>query len=167
MMSRGEGGPVLVATATPLIPFPTVTPPVLRVANSKEKRSHSAHTLHSSRNASVCSGREPVDLPKRKRVQSAVEGRQVVKLSLADTPYGSKVWGETSYTANYQEKKPIPLPKVRPASATRMNNPHPSQVSSQSCITIIIVITVSCFSSGGYLLGFILMIDQYNQVMIY
>ena len=140
--SMSREGPVLLATPTPLIPFPTgrSTPSPVRVA-SKERRGHSAHTPRSqtsglSHNPASTSSfgdatatkREPVDLPKRKRAQSAVEHRQVVSLSLAETPYGSKVWGETSYSADFKKKKPVPLPKVRPSSATRMNNPHPSKV---------------------------------------
>lgn len=126
-------GPVIVAAYPPIHPSPL--PPASTFHTShlplkapgKEKRVHSARTPTSSCNDSSAT-REPVDLPRRKRVHSAIEPRQVVSLSLANTPYGSKVWGETSYRVDYERKKPIPLPKVRPASATRMNNPHPSQV---------------------------------------
>ena len=150
-------GPVLLTTPTPLIPFPTGTPSPLRVA-SKERRGHSAHTPRLSHNPASTSSssdvaatkREPVDLPRRKRAQSAVEPRQVVSLSLAETPYGSKVWGETSYSADYKKKKPVPLPKVRPSSATRMHNPHPSKVTLYYKIPIMVLVFNRCSFNGEY-----------------
>lgn len=91
-------------------------------------RIQSTQPLSSSSSSNNEDIREPIDLPRRKRVQSAIEPRQVVSVSLGNTPYGSTVWGQTSYRSDYEKRKPIPLPKVRPASATRMNNPHPSHV---------------------------------------
>ena len=97
------------------------------IKNVKRRDVHSAHTP-SSVDQRRYDKNEPFDLPRRKRVQSAVENRQVVSLSSNNTPYGSKVWGQTSYSMDYPKKKPIPLPKVRPSSATRMHNPQPSKV---------------------------------------
>ena len=88
--------------------------------NLIRRRVNSAHTPSSTTTNN--------GLQKCKRVHSAIEKRQMISLSANGTPYSSKAWGKTSYSIDYAKRKPIPLPKVRPASATRMHNPHPSQV---------------------------------------
>ena len=102
----------------------------------RQERSVSSATSHRRTSATtqndVADVREPIDLPKRRRVKSATavaaKSHQVMTVSADNTPWGSKVWGETSYSTDYPPKKPIVPAKPRPASATRMNNPHPSKV---------------------------------------
>ena len=126
-------------------PRPASATPVLdsskpKHSNKPERRAGSAHTPTSA--GSVSSLREPIDLPRRRRVKSAVAGANRLCLTIpADKPpWGSKEWGETCYSSNFSQKKPIVHSKQRPASATRMNNPHPSQVNGGYIYTVIILL---------------------------
>lgn len=99
---------------------PAVKPRGVSSARSMSAGSRTSTSVH---------GRpSELELPRRKRVQSAVEiKRQSVSLSADSSPWCSKVWGETSYHKDFPPKKPFPN-RVRPSSVTRMHNPHPSQV---------------------------------------
>ena len=103
-------------------------------ANPK-RNVNSARTIsHSSVEAVAAAVREPIDLPRRRRVKSAIIAteNQVITLSAENTPWGSRVWGETSYKKDFAPKKTTQRPQPRPSSATRMNNPHPSKASAIS-----------------------------------
>ena len=68
---------------------------------------------------------------RQRRVKSAVDGRPLT-LCPSDSPWGNKEWGRSQYTSDYGPKRPPSPIHIRPASATRMNNPHPSNVSNIS-----------------------------------
>ena len=97
----------------------------------KQKRSINSARTSSSGNTER---REPVDLPRRRRIKSAVDDSRIVSLSTNNTPWASKVWGETSYKRDYSPKRTTFPSKIRPTSATRMNNPHPSKVIGTVCM---------------------------------
>lgn len=132
-----DRSPAVVSAYPPVPPTPfpyvarTSTPDIASTSEveglKKLRRRKGVHSAHTPSRAAE--DKEPLGLPKHKRIHSAIEKRQFVSLTAVnETPYSSKVWGETSYSVDYAEKKPIPLPKVRPASATRMHNPQPSKV---------------------------------------
>lgn len=75
---------------------------------------------------------------KPRRVKSAIEDRRPFTLSPSDLPWSSKDWGKSQYTDDFGLKRPVTPIKIRPASATRMNNPHPSNVSITSSILLCI-----------------------------
>ena len=64
---------------------------------------------------------------RQRRVKSAVD--RPLTLCPSDSPWGNKEWGRSQYTSDYGPKRPSSPIHIRPASATRMNNPHPSNVS--------------------------------------
>lgn len=67
---------------------------------------------------------------KERRVKSALESRREQEAS-AVFPEVQRVdpdWGVTKYNEDYGPKKRITPVPVRPASPTRMNNPHPAKV---------------------------------------
>lgn len=94
---------------------------------SKPKQKRPINSAHTSSSGNAES-REPIDLPRRRRIKSAVDDSRIVSLSTNNTPWASKVWGETSYKRDYSPKRTTFPTKVRPTSATRMNNPHPSKM---------------------------------------
>lgn len=68
---------------------------------------------------------------RERRVKSAMESRREQEASavFAEVKLDPE-WGVTKYSEDYcPKKRSTPVP-VRPASPTRMNNPHPAQVSS-------------------------------------
>ena len=86
---------------------------------------------------------------RRRRIKSAVEERRVANLATADNPWVSKKWAQSSYSFDYALKKPYPPPVIRPASATRRNNPHPSEVSiNYICVHVYCLWLVSCEMQG-------------------
>ena len=89
----------------------------------------SARSMSARSRSSGSAGERPseMELPRRKRVQSAVEKRRSANLSASSSPWCSKVWGQTSYHSDFPPKKPFPN-RIRPSSPTRMHNPHPLQV---------------------------------------
>ena len=71
----------------------------------------------------------------RRRVKSALETKREQEASdifhqqeKASAPV-DPTWGVTKYTEDFGPKRVTPMP-MRPASATRRHNPHPSQVAS-------------------------------------
>ena len=125
-----------VLTSTIVSSYPSPTPKhIPRPASassvldsSKTKQLHKPERRAGS--ASVSSIREPIDLPRRRRIKSAVVGVNSLTVTIPanKAPWGNKAWGETSYSSNFPPKKPVVHANPRPVSATRMNNPHPSQV---------------------------------------
>ena len=75
----------------------------------------------------------------RRRVKSALETRMEQEASdifhrqekTKFTPVDS-TWGVTKYSEDYGPKRVTPVP-IRPISATRRNNPHPSNVGPIMC----------------------------------
>lgn len=111
----------------------------LRTRSSSEPSS-------SSQQATFAEGtvnREPSDLPKRRRVKSAVADDRIYRMPDSNKgPWSNRgaTWGQTSYNDHYSFKKPIATSKPRPASATRMNNPHPSKVHSEYMYKLILLL---------------------------
>lgn len=73
---------------------------------------------------------------REKRVKSAIETRREQEASdVFPEPKGSvdPEWGKTKYSEDFGPKKILSPVHVRPASPTRMNNPHPSMVSALRC----------------------------------
>ena len=81
---------------------------------------------------------------RRRRIKSAVEERRVANLVTANSPWACKKWAQSSYSFDYALKKPYPPPTIRPASATRRNNPHPSEVSDKYSTCMIIALACGC-----------------------
>lgn len=70
----------------------------------------------------------------RRRVKSAMEARREQEASdifhrqeKSEKPADPK-WGMTKYSEDFGPKPPVTQVPMRPASTTRRNNPHPSQV---------------------------------------
>ena len=76
---------------------------------------------------------------RRRRIKSAVEERRVANLATENSPWACKKWAQSSYSFDYALKKPYPPPTIRPASATRRNNPHPSEVSNNYIYIVVLV----------------------------
>ena len=71
--------------------------------------------------------------PQPRRVKSALETRRRQEASIDIFPQAvrSKTdpsWGKTSYREDFGPKAPLSQVPQRPASPTRMNNPHPTEV---------------------------------------
>ncbi len=105
--------------------------------------SQAASNLESKKNVGTASGqaRPGTGLPElhvrvpRRRVKSALETRKEQETSdifnqqqKPVAPVDSK-WGVTKYSEDFCPKKRVAPTLVRPASSTRRNNPHPSNVS--------------------------------------
>ena len=116
--------------------------------------------------SSIGKSSSELELPRRKRVQSAVEKRQSVNLSVDSSPWCSKVWGETSYHKDFPPKKPFPN-QMRPSSVTRMHNPHPSQVSLITTPHLLFILIHSLFCYGEYRLEYINMRKLWQSIRVF
>ena len=115
-------------------------------AGARLQRSHSqAATLESDLAASQTAAAErqhraESGIPEvhvrtpRRRVMSAMESRREQEASdifhrqkKPEKPADPK-WGMTKYSEDFGPKSPVTQVPMRPASTTRRNNPHPSQV---------------------------------------
>jgi hypothetical protein len=114
-----------ISASGPPTPFPKEPIRSLDDTSSIKARKRSVQSAGTTRSAKDT---ETKEFPKHRRVQSAIDKRQAVNYSSNETPYGNNDWAKTSYSLDFTKKKPIALPKVRPASATRMHNPQPSQM---------------------------------------
>ena len=95
----------------------------------EEKRSvSSAPTRRSTTQRSSSDSHHRQQPQRQRRVRSAVDDGRLLTLSPSDSPWGNKEWGKSVYTSEYGPKRPAPPVKIRPASATRMHNPQPSNV---------------------------------------
>ena len=74
---------------------------------------------------------------KERRVKSAIESRREQEAStiFPEVPSGKldPDWGVTKYSEDYGPKKRVSPAPIRPASPTRMNNPHPAKARHARC----------------------------------
>ena len=111
----------------------------------KSKGRRSVSSAPSVRSSSKTNG-SSLTHKRLRRVKSAVDDGRLLTLSSSDTPWGNKEWGKSQYTSDYVPKRPSSPIKIRPASATRMHNPHPNDVRICTLLPLRIMLTwlLSC-----------------------
>lgn len=111
--------------------FPPATKEQQSAGKGRGGRKRSVSSAPSRRSATQSSPSDShhKQQPQRQwRPRSAVDDGRLLTLSPSDSPWGNKEWGRSQYTSDYGPKRPLSPVKIRPASATRMHNPQPSNV---------------------------------------